>query len=196
VAWLLAMSAAFHHASAGGFAWHMVLHLLSVTAVAPLAALAARRLALAALAPGPLVAAFAELLVVWGWHAPAAHALARDGLGGFLVEQASFVACALLLWASVIDAVARRDRNRIAQSVLALLLTSMHMTLLGAVLALAPGNPYRADLCGSAATGLGPVEDVQLGGVLMLGVAASVYLLAALCIARPLLGPNRPPGQA
>jgi len=57
-----------------------------------------------------------------------------------------------------------------------------------AVLALAARNPYRADLCGSAATGLAPLADLQLGGALMLGVAATVYLVAALRIARRLLG--------
>lgn len=184
--WFVAMAAAFTMAQAGGFAWHMVLHLLNITIVAPLASLAMQRHRTIRL-PAPVLAAFIELLV-WGWHAPAAHAFARGDIGGFLFEQASFVACAFLLWSAVTDAVARRDRGAIAQSVLALLLTSMHMTLLGAVLALAAGNPYRADLCGSAVSGLGPMADLQLGGALMLGVAASVYLVAALRIARRLLG--------
>lgn len=187
LAWLVAMAAAFRYSAAGGFTWHMALHLLNVTAIAPLAAFAVRH-GIPLRAPIPLLAAFAEFVVVWAWHAPAAHAFARDGTAGFLLEQASFVAGAWLLWASVADAVERQDRGAIGQSVLALLLTSMHMTLLGAVLALAARNPYRADLCGSAATGLAPLADLQLGGALMLGVAATVYLVAALRIARRLLG--------
>lgn len=189
-AWLVAMAVAFRYSPAGGFAWHMVVHLFNVAVVAPLASLGLRgrwRFR----TPVPLLAAFAEFVVVWAWHAPAAHAFARGDLSGFLLEQASFVACALLLWAAVADAARRREPGAIAQSVLALLLTSMHMTLLGAVLALASGNPYRADLCGSAATGLGPIADLQLGGALMLTVAASVYLVAALRIARHLLGTHR-----
>src|SRR5690606_39759956 len=59
--------------------------------------------------PVPLLAAFAEFVVVWAWHAPAAHAFARGDLSGFLLEQASFVACALLLWAAVADAARRRE---------------------------------------------------------------------------------------
>ncbi len=190
IAWFAAMLVSFRFSAAGGFAWHMVLHLLNVALVAPLASLATRACRPRRL-PAPLVAAFIELLVVWGWHAPAAHAFARTELGGFLLEQASFVACAYLLWAAVVDAVTRRDQGAIAQSVLALLLTSMHMSLLGGVLALAAGNPYRADLCGSAASGLGPMADLQLGGVLMLGFAASVYLVAALLLARRLLGAHQ-----
>lgn len=189
-AWFAAMVASFQFSASGGFAWHMVLHLVNVTMIAPLAGLAIRAHRSIRM-PAPLLAAFIEFLVVWGWHAPAAHAFARTDIGGFLLEQASFVACAFLLWAAVADAVARRDQEASAQSVLALLLTSMHMTLLGAVLALAARNPYRADLCGSAASGLGPMADLQLGGVLMLGVAASVYLVAALYVARRLLGKHQ-----
>lgn len=190
LAWLAAMAMAYRHSIAGGFTGHMVLHLFNVAVVAPVASLALHGYRWCP-TPAPLLAAFAEFVVVWAWHAPAAHAFARSGLSGFLLEQASFVAFALLLWAAVADAVARRDPGAIAQSVVALLLTSMHMTLLGTVLALASGNPYRADLCGSAATGLGPIADLQLGGALMLAVAASVYLVAALRIARRLLGTHQ-----
>lgn len=189
-AWLGAMALAFALADAGGFAWHMVVHLLNITVVAPLASATTRRWRPMRM-PAPLVAAFIELLVVWAWHAPAAHAFARASLGGFLFEQASFLACAFLLWTVVIDALARRDRNAMGQSVLALLLTSMHMTLLGAVLALAARSPYAAGLCGSATTGLGPTADLQLGGALMLGVATTVYLVATLRLARFLLGHAR-----
>src|SRR5690606_36457315 len=91
LAWLVAMAAAFRYSAAGGFTWHMALHLLNVTAIAPLAAFAVRH-GIPLRAPIPLMAAFAEFVVVWAWHAPAAHAFARDGTAGFLLEQASFVA--------------------------------------------------------------------------------------------------------
>src|SRR5690606_24690847 len=116
-AWLGAMALAFALADAGAFAWHMVVHLLNITVVAPLASATTRRWRPMRM-PAPLVAAFIELLVVWAWHAPAAHAFARASLGGFLFEQASFLACAFLLWTVVIDALARRDRNAMGQSVL------------------------------------------------------------------------------
>ncbi|MFA7506083.1 MAG: cytochrome c oxidase assembly protein [Burkholderiaceae bacterium] len=188
--WLAAMAAVFGLADAGGFTGHMAIHLLNITLVAPLAALATRGHRPAWL-PAPVVAAFIELLAVWAWHAPSAHAFARASIGGFLLEQASFVAGAWLLWATVIDAALQRDRSAMAQSVLALLLTSMHMTLLGGVLALAGRDPYGAGLCGSATTGLDAMADLQLGGVLMLGVAATVYLIAALRLASMLLERHR-----
>jgi putative membrane protein len=182
--WLAAMIVASSIGDAGGFSWHMVVHLLNVTAIASALAV---RLRPSRSMPAPIVAAFVEFVVVWAWHTPIAYAAARTNLAAYLIEQASFVAAAYLLWAVVVDAAAQRDRGRMAQSVIALLLTSMHMTLLGAALALAAASPYPEALCGGTTTGLTPLADVRAGGALMLGVAAAVYLVAALGLARRLL---------
>ncbi len=56
-----------------------------------------------------------------------------------------------------------------------LLLTSMHMTLLGALLILAPRDVF-AEICGRAAD----LGGQQLGGLLMLGIGTPVYLIAGL----------------
>ena len=56
-----------------------------------------------------------------------------------------------------------------------LLLTSMHMTLLGALLVLAPRDIY-ADICGTAPD----LSGQQIGGMLMLAIGTPVYLIAGL----------------
>jgi putative membrane protein len=65
-----------------------------------------------------------------------------------------------------------------------LLLTSMHMTLLGALLALSP-RPLYPHLHGAA--GLTPLADQQLGGAIMLLVGGVSYLLGGLALTVGLL---------
>jgi putative membrane protein len=59
-------------------------------------------------------------------------------------------------------------------------LTSMHMTLLGALLALTPRALYAGH--GSAGSGIGAVEDQHLGGAIMLIVGGVSYLAGALVL--------------
>ncbi|MEQ8700099.1 MAG: cytochrome c oxidase assembly protein, partial [Bauldia litoralis] len=58
-----------------------------------------------------------------------------------------------------------------------MLLTSMHMTLLGALLVLAGGDLY-AEACGRVPD----LEGQQLGGLLMLAIGTPIYLLAGLAL--------------
>lgn len=165
------------------FAAHMTMHLAVVAVAAPLLALGvaggpldpARRL------PGlfaPVAAAALELVVVWGWHAPALHDLARASFGWLAAEQASFLAVGLLVWLAALGGGAERRRERAAAGVAGLLLTSMHMTLLGALLALAPRPLYAA--CAG-------VADQQVGGILMLAVGGVVYAVGGLGLLAGLL---------
>ena len=89
---------------------------------------------------------------------------------GLLLEQGTFLLSALLLWLAACGA-------RGVAGVVALLLTSMHMTLLGALLTLAPRPLYPGH---SGSFGLDRLTDQQLGGVLMLAAAGSAYLLGGL----------------
>jgi putative membrane protein len=69
--------------------------------------------------------------------------------------------------------------------VAALLLTSMHMTLLGALIALSP-RPLYAHAVGFSA--LTPLEDQQLGGAIMLAAGGVAYLAGGLWLVVELLG--------
>jgi putative membrane protein len=182
-----------------GFAAHMTLHMGVVAVTAPLIALglASGRLDPVLRWPGPFApvpASGVELAVVWAWHAPALHAAARAEAWAFALEQASFLAVGMLLWLSVLGGPESRRIERAGPAALGLLLTSMHMTLLGALLALAPRPLYAH----AAATpfGLTPLEDQHLGGAVMLGVGGAVYLLAGVSIVTRLLRRVPAPGEA
>jgi len=168
---------------APSFTAHMIMHMLVVTVAAPLIALAiaSTRFDPSARAPfvfAPLPASLWELVAVWGWHAPALHAFARGSTAGIVLEQASFLAAGLILWVACIGA------RSAAAGVFGLLFTSMHMTLLGALLALAP-RPLYAHVHDLA--GLSAIEDQNLGGVVMLGVGGAVYLIGGLALMARLL---------
>lgn len=174
----------------GSFVAHMALHMGVVAVVAPLLAVGA---AGGAFDPvrrrprffGPLVAALVELVVVWGWHAPVLHEAARRSATAFALEQASFLAAGLFVWLSAFGGGPDGRGDRSAAGAGALLLTSMHMTLLGTLLALAPRPLYD-----HGATGAGTpaaLVDQQLGGTLMLVVGGAVYLAGGLVLAARLL---------
>jgi putative membrane protein len=163
---------------------HMTMHMAVVAVAAPLIALGiaggrldpARRFpALAAPVPASLV----ELIVVWAWHAPALHHAARHSTAGLVAEQGTFLAGGLLVWLACFGGAPRAGRDRTAAGVIGLLLTSMHMTLLGALLALTPRALYAHS--GSAA-GLTPLDDQHLGGAIMLLVGGASYLAGGLAL--------------
>ena len=152
------------------FAAHMALHMGVVAVAAPLLALPlAGRPLPAFFAPVPLSAL--EAVVVWVWHAPALHHAARHGILALAAEQGSFLASGLLVWLASVA------RGRAGAGAAALLLTSMHMTLLGALFALAPRPLY------------GPhgLDDQHLGGVLMLLIGGVSYLAGGLWLTARLL---------
>lgn len=159
-----------------GFPVHMLRHMVLVALAAPLLVLGLPGVA-GRLAINPLIAAAVEFVVVWAWHMPQAHALGRLSGAGFVAEQASFLLAGALVWAGCLAA-----RQPLAGAG-GLLLTSMHMTLLGALLVLAPRDLYAA-VCGTAPD----LAGQQWGGLLMLGIGTPVYLLAGIALTAKALG--------
>ena len=177
---------------------HMTMHMGVVAVAAPLLALgvAGGRLDPVRQAPGlfaPIPASVLELVVVWAWHTPALHHAARHSTAGLAAEQGMFLMAGLLVWLSAFGGDAWRRGNRIAAGVVGLLLTVMHMTLLGALLALTP-RPLYAHV--NEFAGLTPLEDQHLGGAIMLLVGGVSYLLGGLWLTAGLLrGTALKPGR-
>lgn len=171
------------------FAAHMGLHVLVIAVAAPLLALGlagggldpvrrAPRLFL------PIPASLIEMVVVWAWHAPALHHAARHLAPVFILEQAGFLAAGLLVWCAAFGGHRRQRRERAVAGIAGLLLTSMHMTLLGVLLTMAPRVLYPH---AGATPHFAPLEDQHLGGVLMLVFGGTSYLAGALYLLARLL---------
>lgn len=181
-AWLGPLPAWSRHA----FSAHMLMHMAVVAVAAPLLALGvagsradpARRWSAWF---APVVASIIEFAVVWAWHAPALHHAARASAGMLVLEQGSFLAVGLLLWLSAFGGSRARRRDRAAAGIGGLLLTSMHMTLLGVLLAVAGRALYlHAGHAAELPFGLTALQDQHLGGVIMLAIGGSAYLAGAL----------------
>jgi putative membrane protein len=181
--------------AAHSFAAHMTMHMSVVAVAAPLLALGVAggrcdpvRKIPALFAPIPI--SLAELVVVWVWHAPALHHAARRSLTGLVIEQGMFLLGGLFMWLSAFGGDPRRQSTRAAAGVVGLLLTSMHMTLLGALLALTPRPLFSHR---NEWSGLTALEDQHLGGAIMLLVGGVSYLLGGLWLTGTLLrGPFIP----
>ena len=176
----------------GPFSTHMTIHMSVVAVAAPLiaAGMAGRAFdpvrAWPALFPAIAISVI-ELCVVWVWHAPALHHAARHSAAVQVMEQASFLATGLWLWLAALGGTAAQRATRGAIGIVALLLTSMHMTLLGALLAL-PTRPLYAG-AGSlgSMTDVSTLRDQHLGGAIMLAVGGISYLAGGLWLAAGLL---------
>ncbi|MBN1236950.1 MAG: cytochrome c oxidase assembly protein [Gammaproteobacteria bacterium] len=171
------------------FAAHMAMHIAVVCVAAPLIAvgLAASRFDPVDGWPllfSPLSAALIELVVVWGWHAPGPHEAARSLPAVLALEQATFLGAGLLLWLSVLGGDRSTRRERAGVGILGLLMTSMHMTLLGVLLTLSPRVLYHD--AGPAAD----LDDQRLGGLMMLIGGGTVYLIGGLMLLGWLLRPS------
>jgi putative membrane protein len=180
-----------------GVTGHMAAHMAAVAVAAPLLAfgLAGGRLDPAsrwprAVAPVPM--SVLELFVVWGWHLPATRALVAESAAGLALEQAMFLAAGLLLWSACLGTRGADDGARRAAGIVALLLTTMHMTLLGVLIALAPRPLFAASGFTFHGATLPPLADQQLGGVVMLCAGAGSYLLGGLALLSRLLRDSRP----
>jgi putative membrane protein len=150
-------------------------------------ALAGHRFDPARFAPAifrPIPASVVELAVVWSWHTPALHRFARGSTAGLLVEQAMFLLCGLLVWTAAFGGPPERRGSTAGTGVVALFLTSMHMTLLGAIFALSP----RPLFVHPAAMPLrSPLDEQHLGGAIMLLVVGASYLAGGLWLSAQLL---------
>ncbi|MDK1389160.1 cytochrome c oxidase assembly protein [Sinorhizobium sp. 8-89] len=182
--------------SQGSFTAHMLAHMGIVAIAAPLIAMGLSTLRIhrsaAALlfAPAtPLIASFVEFVVVWTWHAPILRALARTDVAALLLEQATFLAAGLFLWLSCIGQYGGRDQAALSGA-FALLLTSVHMTLMGVLLALSPRPLYGRGSVVCFGNPLSAEQDQVLGGVIMLAVGAVVYLTGGVTLLARLLAPG------
>ena len=131
----------------------------------------------------------AELVVVWAWHTPAFHHAARHHGAALVTEQGMFFIAGLFLWLSAFGGDDLHRKKRSAAGVVGLLLTAMHMTLLGALLALAPRPLYvHLNYQPAGFAGSTPLDDQHLGGAIMLLVGGISYLTGGLWLTLRLLG--------
>jgi putative membrane protein len=199
------------------FAAHMTQHELLMVAAAPLLALgrpgrvflwafskpAARELALWNHALGgawlwarltrPLTAWLVHLFALWIWHVPVLFEATRSSELVHALQHASFLFSALWFWHSVFHT--PHARLGCGLAVLSLFATALQSGALGALITFARQVWYPGYEFTTLRWGLTPLEDQQLGGLIMWIPAGLVYIVAALRLVSRMLehAPGEPP---
>ena len=117
-------------------------------------------------------------LAIWVWHAPPLFAAAQNGIWMHALQHSSFFFTALLFWNAVFRG---RAGATTGASLGWLFATMLHTGVLGVLLTFSPGLLY-PEAPGAAAWGLTPLEDQQLGGLVMWVPGGTVYVIAALAL--------------
>lgn len=129
----------------------------------------------------PLGAFALHAIALWAWHVPVLFEAALRNEAVHIAQHFSFLGTALLFWWSVLGH-DPRGRYGPGHSTAYLFATMMHTSALGALLSLAPTAWYLPYVQTTAALGFDPVDDQQLGGLVMWVPAALAYVIAALAV--------------
>jgi putative membrane protein len=124
----------------------------------------------------PLVATVLHGVAIWVWHAPALFrkSLTHDWV--HWLQHASFLGTGLLFWWAMFSLIRRRQPAAIGH----LFVTSVHTSLLGALLAFSPRAWFEFQSIGAPAFGLTALQDQQLAGLVMWIPGGMSYFGAAL----------------
>jgi len=167
------------------FSARVLHHVLLVSVVAPLLALAfpIRRLPLGPLAP--LVGL--HTIILWTWHMPTPYEWGLASVPAYWLMQASLLGSAWLLWRAILMSTAQPG-----SALVALVATSGQMGFLGALIVFAQRPLYPVHVASTVAWGMSPLTDQQLAGLLMWVPASLPYLGAGLWLAWSSLRPVKP----
>jgi putative membrane protein len=125
----------------------------------------------------PLTAWVVHAAAIWIWHAPFMFELTLKSELAHTAQHLSFFLSALLFWWALFYA---HGRKAYGPGVLYVFTTAVHTSILGALLTFAPRLWYPAYSTTTEAWGLTPLDDQQIGGLIMWVPAAVVYLAAGL----------------
>ncbi len=156
---------------------------------------------------GPLCAWTLHALALWVWHVPALFQAALESEAVHALQHLCFLGTALLFWWSLLGGTSRRDRGI---ALLSVFTTMVHTGALGALLTLSTVVWYPIYAASTPVWGLTPLQDQQLGGIIMWVPSGLVYIVFGLVLshrwlfgsaahrplAAPLSRPGPPPDQA
>ena len=128
----------------------------------------------------PLVAWLLHAIALWVWHVPVLFDAVLHKEWVHTLQHVSFLGSALLFWWALIHG--PQGAMGYGAAVLYLFTTSIHSGALGALLTVAGTVWYPSYIGLTSSWGLTPLEDQQLGGLIMWIPAGLVYLIAGLAL--------------
>lgn len=135
---------------------HMIIALL----VAPLVAFGLPRRVIASGEIWLAVTAFG--LALWFWHLPGPYDLTFASTAIYWIMHLTTFGASIWLWSVLLS-----PSCNLWTALTGSFFTAMHMSLLGALLTFSPKPLFAVHMLSTAAWGLTPLEDQQLGGLIM-----------------------------
>lgn len=135
----------------------------------------------------PMRAAAAFTILLWLWHSPAAYAATFASKPLYWAMHVTLFGSACWLWSALL-----RHESALVGGLLASIASSVQMGLLGALITLSPRAFYSPHFLTTDAWGLTPLQDQQLGGVVMWVPGCTVFLLVATIALGKCLTRSRP----
>jgi putative membrane protein len=127
----------------------------------------------------PIGAWLLHAAAIWVWHVPVLYEATLYSELAHLAQHTAFFGTAILFWWAAFE-FGRRQRLRHGFGTLYVFTTALHTSILGALLTFTTTLWYPTYADRTAAWGMTPLQDQQLGGLLMWIPAGVVYLVVAL----------------
>ena len=128
----------------------------------------------------PASAFFLHAAAIWVWHLPSLYDATVTSEVMHAAQHVSFIVTALLFWWVVLRPSPARGGT--PASIGLLFGTLLHTAALGAVLTLTSRLIYSAYAATTGPWGLTPIEDQQVGGLIMWVPGGLAYVIAALAL--------------
>jgi putative membrane protein len=128
----------------------------------------------------PIVAWVIHAVALWTWHVPALFEAVLHNEWVHTAQHLSFLLSALLFWWALIHG--RQGWMGYGAAALYVFTTSLHSGLLGALLTFSGSVWYPSYVGLTNSWGLTPLEDQQLGGLIMWIPAGVLYAIAGLAL--------------
>lgn len=128
-------------------------------------------------------------LALWLWHAPTLFEAALQSEAIHAVQHLCFLGSALLFWWTLIHG--RHGRLGYGAAVVYVFTTAAHNSALGALLTFAPHAWYPTYLTTTQAWSISPLEDQQLGGLIMWVPAGVLLLVIGLALLAAWIGESQ-----
>ena len=135
---------------------------------------------------GPLTVFAIHGVALWVWHIPSLYEATLTSDFIHALQHLSFLGSAALFWWAMIHG--RYGRIGYGVAVFYVFATSLHSSVLGALLTFAPRLWYPIYAVRTARWGLRPLEDQQLAGLLMWVPSGVIFILLGLALFAAWLG--------
>jgi putative membrane protein len=171
----LALGSPLCHLSVALFSARVTQHMILVLIAAPLIAAAGKTARLAGRGRDLILPSAGFALALWTWHLPGPYDAALHSDAVYWLMHITILTAAIWLWRGFLAA-------SMGAAMLAGLLTALQMSLLGALLTFSPRALFLVHAATTTPWGLSPLEDQQLGGLIMwvpAGALCSVFVLLA-----------------